>query len=156
MLTSMPSYVAFILFIFLPCLALAFMAAPVAARALNVWNQLSDNFAVRCGEALGLLLYKFYPSPNQEAISAGYRAAELGEAIEGQSLRATLVEDRILFLHEVELSTRCEFAKVDGDTVHVRPKHLRKIEDFCQLSDQYGTGAKATFWAHGYELVTAR
>jgi hypothetical protein len=64
-------------------------------------------------------------------------------------------QQRVLFLHEVEMGTKQNFLALEGHTVRVSRKHARRIDDFILFNPLYGDNTAKVFLQHGYVLEVA-
>ena len=68
---------------------------------------------------------------------------------------STLDDERVLFLHEMELGSRMHFLSVQEQTVRVTRKHAKRIEELLLSHGAYGDNMVKVFMQHGYVLEVA-
>lgn len=158
----MPASIIVPLFIFLPFLLLAFWGAANVKRIERSSARLEERIELlgqRVGEAvIGFIwnLMKLNSEGEQQRIGSYYADITFGRHEALSALDGTVATDqRVLFLHEVEMSTKLNFISITGHTVCVSRKHARRIEEFILFNPLYGDNASKVFMQHGYVLEIA-
>lgn len=137
---------------------LAFLLYAVNRHPVDIEQRL-ERLGQRVGEVSMKALWNVMSlgsSTRQAKAGSYYSDLEARRHEQLPVLSSSVLEDeRVLFLHEMELGSRMNFLAVDGSAVRVTRKHAKRIEELLLFHEAYGDNMVKVFMQHGYVLEVA-